>query len=861
MSDSTSTPEVLRPLWHVFVLLPALRSLFSYSAIAIGAYLFLPLFLGSPLPLVPLLFLLFLLVLFRILSRWVTYRRTFYEFYPDRLVAKRGGLFSTAKVDLPYRNITQVVLHLPFLERRLFQTGNLQIHSAGSSQGTAFLLSVQGPREVYRAMGSYMQDAGFSLSRATRVQREKPHPFGTLLDTSGLALGGIVALFTFGLSIGGTVIDVMGLKSFYELFDVLRGTVEHIDGEKQTTAYRATLGLAVLLVLGGLFGIVKLVLHYIDLNRRTYTLWEDVVDYSDGFLTETEMFIPIENLADTSINEPFLKRLFGIANVEINPQGAAGGVQFPSMPRAETFRNRLHKLIESSEGLKEKESVHDPSQSAHGARGSERDELPEGYRVFPGPRLGPSGPPREFRPSLFRGLFRALQRAIAPTIIASLIVVAAYVGILEIEEVRAELEGLLTPVVMVLLPLVAFGLTFIYHVFGALFLRFTTTFGFRKKQVTSIREFISRDEVEFTLDKITTFEVERSLLDRILGVESLQFSSIGNDAPLRFQDLRKSLGASEEIKERLHFEEDQALILDEARDLYDASDADALEQEGYKPKSYRKIAPAAPPWSFVFERPILISFLFLLAIGAYVGGQFYAEGIYGVAILLLLPLLYLRELIQTRAKKLELFEDFLVFSEGILRRRKTYLAYAQARAIRHRRYPFSSRGKLWIQPGNDRVIAIPYVDSLTGLHQELDRRLYSAPIRRLIQPENLKTLSLLKQKPEARNAMIITVVLLFLAPLWPLLLPYLFLRYRRSTYFIEEGRLRVKRDLLYREEHTVLHNRIDQLVTHRGVLHTLCNNGAIQVLTIGSTTPEIELGPLREDENFFRVLKTLIPGQ
>ena len=839
LSDQETPLQTLRPNRRVFFFRPILRTALIISLLVMGAYFFLPLFLERTLPLPLLLGLVLFFTARKAIQRFAAYRKTFYHFYGDHLLVRTGTLFSEHQVDLPYRNVTQVVLRLPFLEHRLFQTGELIVHSAGSFQGTAHLESIDKPRRAYELVADYLRENGFSLKRERLVQRERPHIFGTLLDTSGLALGALMAMITVGLSVGGAVIDLLELNTFYDLFALLRDGIDpdHPTAtEEQALAYRATLGLAILAVGGGITGLIRLFLHFVDLNRRTYTLFEDVIDYRDGFLTETLKFIPIENLADTSIAEPFFKRLFGVANVEVNPHGASGGIAFPSMPRAEQFRRRLNGLIDTLEPPRhesstpnEKDRQHSQELSTQGGEHQTETHQDE-RRLFTPPMIQSSGPPLRYRPALRRGLLRAFARSLPVTLIAALMVALSFLGLLQVEDLFAEFEDILTPTLLALFPLLIFITALLLQVSRAIFFALTTRFSLGNKQIFWQRDFISRDEVEFTIDKITTVEVIQTFLDRILNTGTIHFTSIGNDAPLSFQDIANLRHEALTIRQRLR--------------LFEAEPVESIR-------------PRVTPWTFFFARPGLVFLAFLLALAALPAAHFWEPAIYLLAIapaLLLLGLI--RDWLYFRRARLERFQDHLAITEGFFRRHLRLVSYAHARSIRTTGYPSSSSGTLTIVPGSDIPLRLPYLPRIKALHLTLDEELYRAPIRPVRQPADLDRLPVHRARPEARNAITLVLLLLFLAPLWPLLLPYLALRARRTSIIVEEGRLRLTRTLLYTREHTVLLNRIDQLITRRGPIHTLFKNGELQVLTIGSTAPELILGPLSAPEDLYHLLET-----
>lgn len=830
--------ETLRPNRRVFLLRPVLRTALLTVIFALGAHFFLPLFLQFDPGLFAWLGIALGLTAWVGLRRFIAYQKTFYHFYDDRLVVKTGTLTTTGTVDLPYRNVTQVILKLPFLEYRLFSTGYLTVHTAGSMQGTAHLLSVSAPKKLYQRLADKLRDNGFSLQRKSVVQRERPHFVGTILDTSGVAVGGLLAIITLGLTVGGAVIDILELQNFYQLWDVFVGEIEPGEGEEAQWATRGILGLAIVAVVGGILGFAKLFLHFIDLNRRTYILWEDVVDYEDGFLTETRSFIPIENLADTSTQEPFLKRLFGMSNVELSPHGSSQGIRFPSMPRAAKFRDNLSRLIEAMEPPGEAEA----EVSGEGEEGFE-EELEKAPLLGAQSRLPDvQGPKLTFKPSIPRRIVGAFGRSLGLPLLLLIVGVAGYFAFeasdiqpadfdIPLEEVRIQWVFLVSAT--------ALGALFLLNVGRALFFCFTTSFGVGRRKMSWVRDFISRDEVEFTNDKITTLEVHRDLIDRVMGTASFSFYSIGNAIPIVFEDLSNSKEREEEIRHRL------GLSADEPEQVY---------------------RPRVSLLNFLSGRLGYLIFNGLLITGALVGSMWWQPAVYiALFFVVLIPIRFLRDYVFFTRCRLRLFEDYISFQRGILRRHHQFVAFEQARSVETMRYPGRECGRLRLIPGSDRSVFLRYLPDIDALHEELDDRLHAFPMRPVRQKEELDRTEISRRRPMARNKAVVTGLLLTITvvgiPLALISVVWIILYARRMSFIVEEGRVKRVSGIFYRTTKTVLANRIDQLVIHRGLLNTVFNNGQVSVLTVGSSLPEMRLGPVRDEDVLYEELERLPPGR
>ena len=840
MNDG-SEAQVLRPNRRVFLWRPVLRRAILFIFIALGLHFFLPLFVPVDPGLLIWLAVAGLLITFTGVDRLIAYGRTSYHFHDDRLVVKTGTIATRNTIDLPYRNVTQVVLRLPFVERRFFSTGHLAVHAAGSAQGVAQLKSVDNPREIYDRIADRLRDNGFSLQRKKRLQREKPHWIGTLLDTSGMALAGLIALVTIGMSVGGAVIDMLDLANFYELFDVLMGAIEPDDADdpdEAALALRGTLGLAILAMLAGTAGLAKLAIHFVDLNRRTYTLWDDVVDYEDGFLTETYKFIPIENLADTATEEPFLKRLFGMADVNLSPHGSASGIRFPSMPQAAQFRRHLDRLIESTEGRSAEapaptgELDGDDDQSAD----VERSPLVSGAsRRLP----DVDAPALEFEPYLLRRAISGVWNALKlPTLIA----VVALIGYAVVMITGFDLAHLDLPVEELSMDFAIYGLgslagvLIVYQLAKAIFYCWTTNYRVGRRKVTWERDFISRDEFEFTNDKISSVTVERDVVDRLMGTATLSFRSIGNATPLVFEDIRRADKRLDEIRRRLGIF---------------STDDDALAVH----------RPRVNILDFLWARLFSTLFMLALAGGAVYATTYWPDASYAAIFFAAVPVLvFIRDLFYYPRCRVQLFDDHLCVRRGIFFVEEDHVPYDQIRSIATTRYPGRRRGVIQIIPASMHRVPLSYVDDLEDLHATLDDHLYDHPMRPVRQPAELDCGEVSRRQPMARNGVAllsIWTLLLALITVVPVLL--LYLRARRTLIVVEEARLRRQHGLLYRTTQTVLANRIDQILIRQGPTHTIFRNSLVNILTVGSSLPELRLGPVPDGQTLYDEIETRLP--
>ncbi|HLC64805.1 MAG TPA: PH domain-containing protein [Candidatus Nanoarchaeia archaeon] len=292
------------------------KSAFLYFKYLIGTIIFLialsvSLFFSTPIAIIILL-----LYLFFLINHYYRFKKERYMFQKDRIIRYGGTLFADHKTELVVKNITQVLMSLPFVENKLFRTGIILIESAGTGVTEIELVSIDNPEQIYQYMEKLMKSNGFKLTRGKLIQQEYPKTIGVFLDTLEYSIG-ILLVFFFAIS------DT-GLPKW-------------------------------LLTLAGILFLVFLVpfaiLRFLDLKNRSYRIYNDVITYAEGFLTKNFSFIPVENLADSRATQGPLDRIFGLYDVYLSCQGVSKDIEFAHMANGPEFEKNIDSLI--AKGRKE----------------------------------------------------------------------------------------------------------------------------------------------------------------------------------------------------------------------------------------------------------------------------------------------------------------------------------------------------------------------------------------------------------------------------------------------------------------------------------------------------------------------------
>jgi len=268
----------------------------------------------------------FILVeLFSYYSLTVQYKKEKYVFLSNKIIRNGGGIFSDYEVELIVKNITHITMRLPFIENKLFKTGNIGIESAGTGVAEVFLRNLDNPKQIYDYIEKLMRYNGFKLTKANLIQQEQPSSVGAFFEVFKNFISTIFIIFFIGVYIGGGgLIDL--ITNNLELVIPIAG-----------------------LVLFLLF--VRSIFQFLDLKNRVYNLYSDTITYKEGFLSKNYSFIPIENLSDSTLTQTLVDKIFGLYDVRISCQGSQQEIHFKNMVNGPKLEQNIDNLISQTRSL------------------------------------------------------------------------------------------------------------------------------------------------------------------------------------------------------------------------------------------------------------------------------------------------------------------------------------------------------------------------------------------------------------------------------------------------------------------------------------------------------------------------------
>jgi len=719
----------------------------------------------------------------------VAYTKERYEIHDDHLVCRRGGLLSDGRTELDIRNITHVRLRLPWLRHRIFKIGDVRVESAGSAASEITFESVVRPEEIYEQVQQLMRDNGYSLQRNEVLHEESPGVMGAATDIVQTGFGLAFSMIFIVSFIGGILADVLSGGSIAGLILSVIGVL-----------------FAAVIPFGALIG---LVVRYLDLTRRTYTVYDDTVSYTEGFLTRDNAFIPYENIADASTNRTVVDQVLGLYDVKISCQGSGSEIKFRRLSRGEDLKAAIGTLVASA-GKKAREIKAKPTTPAASAA-AEDAPAEDGQEKAPSPAL----PTREL---------------VDPD-----------------DAWTAELQMNVGRSVVPLLVLFPIFPAWVLAT-GGMFIKATKTrFTIGPNSMSSAYAFLGSTHQEFAYDKVTGVQVNRSPLDGMFNTISVQIWSIGSPQPLMLQHV-----SADEL--------DLPALLRQCGIPEDEAKGELAQSFGPKVWLIQNafvllflLAACLGLLISAFFLPPLLIFIPMIAV-------------------LPLPMAIVTSA-RVKRQRVTFHPEHLEAQTGIFFRQHIYVRYDNVKKVESTQIPFTDQGRFKVYVAGERIqqqqkgqegagIKIPY--SLQGGYIEgisLKVDAMDALMLGLIEPSQIggehaqddDVISV--SNPSMANELVVLMLVgLFFPPLW-LLAPIVAWQVKVRRYTVESDRVVMRGGILFKSVTSVLFNRIDSLQQNQGALGKAFGNGQVTILTAGSSQPDLNVANVPDYQDVYATIR------
>jgi membrane protein YdbS with pleckstrin-like domain len=798
MEKKTNLLKIYKPNKSSFFLYNLTLTIFLYFIVFSIIYTINYFTLSLPLIffILPLIF----LILISAYSKQIQYNKLSYEFYPNKIIEKGGSIFSDYEIELSIKNITHISLVLPYLKNKLFNVGHLIIESAGSNTTKIYISDVLKSEIIYKQLSTLMQDNGFSLKKEKLIQEEKPATIGIILEISSYILSGLFILFF-------TIIPILPA-----LF----------------TVKNKILVLIIFIIIFFLITIAIsafIIFTYLDLKKRRYKLYSDTITYSEGFLTKHYSFIPIENLANSSINQTFWEKLFNLYDVLISCQGSGNEIKFKNMLNGEKFEKNLDDLIKTKSTPISKEIKKNESSLTKTKEIKTKDKKIDTTSTA------------HYKIDLLR------------SILPSLIFIGIFIFI-------SLIILILKPkLLLFMIPFSSFILfTFIFG--GIMFLlkvKFTDYY-IQENSINEKYNFLTKKNIEFNNEKITGVIFKQNFIDYFFKTCSVVFWSIGADSNLTFKNIKKTESLEEILFKKFGIKNINPTY--EIRSKF--SFLDMLKKNFF----------------LTLFSIFLITTLIILANIFTEYSIFFYLGL--VLILLLYILITIYNSYYYPRSYMQFFREHTYFREGILNISEYYTLLDNIKDIKTLKFPFSAKGFIQFNVAGDFMIdtgkqqvpiscqfTINYVDKIENKDELIDYIFENKPDKTLIQDFIAKGSKdkkiILYAKPSIANPLFIlitTSIILFpLILLLPVSVPYLIYYIRLKSYTIESTRLVQNHGVFYKTQTSIIFSKIDFINSDRGFLNKMFSNGNITVNTAGSRLPELIIKNIPNYKEFYNKLK------
>ncbi|MFT6144164.1 MAG: membrane protein YdbS with pleckstrin-like domain [Myxococcota bacterium] len=711
-------------------------------------------------------------------NQFVAYRKERYEVHSDRLVAHRGGMLSDGRTELDIRNITHVRLRLPWLRHKFFKVGDVRVESAGSSASEITFRSILEPEAVYEEVQELMRQNGYSLKRTEELHMESPGTVGALTVVGQRIIGGIASIFFLLFFIGS---GVVGLQSQSGILGILAAV--------------AGLAFGSLMVISAIAGIV---VTYLDITRRTYTVHNDAVTYTEGFLTRDNAFIPYENIADAATNRTVVDQVLGLYDVKVSCQGSGSEIYFRRLSNGPALQEAIATLVASA------------GNAARVKKKTQKATLAEKAETEGAPDSGIIGKPGA-KPPQSRTLVDPDE---------------AWTTTFNMNMMRT-----LVP----LLSIIWTGPAFLIAAVAMAIKVSKTTFTIGTDSMASTYAFLGAKHQEYAYDKVTGVQITRNPLDTLFKTVTVQIWSIGSPQPLVLSNI---------IEEEL----DLPALLRQCGIPSDEPVQGELKQ-------------SLGPTVWLIQNVFGLVFLGVLAfvcliLAVAVKWPFLLL----IPVLLLLPIpAAIAAAVRTGRQRLTFHAEHMEAQTGIFFRQHIHVRYDNIKKVESTRIPLTEQGTFKVYVAGERLIQqqnqqnnaagglkMPY--TLQGLYiQGIDAKVdaMDALMLGLIEPAEIDGVHeqgddiITTSHPAFANDVVVLVIIGILFFPLLVLVPITIWQVKMRRYEIETDRVVVRSGILFKSSMSVLYNRIDSIQQNQGALGKAFGNGRVTILTAGSSMPDL----------------------
>lgn len=712
-------------------------------------------------------------------AAWVAYRKERYEIHDHRVLCHRGGLFGDETTELELRNVTHLKVKLPWLRHKFFGIGHVMVESAGNSQPIT-MFALREPIEVYDELRQRLRKNGFDLNQRQLLHEESPAMAGIILELLGMIGGFLVMLF-------------LSSSMLVSLLDEIKST-------GLSSVLLALFPAALLAVFA------FIVVRILDLRRRSYRVYDDVVVYEEGFLTRENAFIPYENIADASTKRTLLDQIFGIFDVQISCQGSGSEIKFRRLKHGLELSTAIDHLITAATDKPKWKPATQEGSAATKSRPQRRE-----------PEAMHSGP--------------------------------AISGEFKMNAARVMLPLLL------LIPLLPIWIVFMIS--RGIQLTFTT-YSLRSGSLRHQFSFLNINVREFTYGKVTGVIVKRNLWDRLFDTMTVKFWSIGSGEAMEFAHIKRDVLDLAALLRQLG-------IPPASAEPYETQVKFSLmswlrARLNFLPPVLI-ITCAAAIASYQTEPMVfggyMVALLAVVIISLIHGVMYYPRQ----------TLSFHEHHVEARQGIIAKRHYYACY-RNIKRRKTTLYPGGKVGSLEifvageeKSEFIIGQKAKNAEADGLKRQCSfrVGFVTHASEVGNLLDDILCgrveagsharpAGPLEVLIEaPRSVKSAML--------RISLLSLLLFPLLVLLPFTLTWFAIAIKRWRYQIDLARIVIRRGVFYRTEESTLLDRVDSLKQNQGPIHKLCGNGHVAIMTAGSSKPDLNIADCPDFRRVYEIIR------
>jgi|GEM_PF-1668518 len=794
----TKATNKIKPNRGPFVYLPLVPFLFISVVVLVILVLFFIIGLEKPILILPaiLLFLIIGGIYYYNLS--VRYRKEEYILRNNRVIMKGGGIFSDYETELVIKNITQVTMKLPFIEKKLFGTGSIEIKAAGSSASEIRFSNIEKTNDVYQKVSKTMEENGFNLSRDKLLQQEKPNLLGmAIYGISGLLGSLLVILLAF---IDTAFIALISQVSFFIWILAI------------------PLIFIIIVIIAAYF--------YMKIKMTTYYLYEDMIEYQELFLTKNYSFIPIENLANCDISQNFWQKILDLYNIKLSSQGSENDISFTMINNGKTMREHISHLIKTTGSL---------VQDRIGEKKEEESEVEVLEKQE-----------NQYTQEL---KITFIRKIIGSIIFAILVILAVFITAI----ITAVFYPDFAVSLVVLIPIAIYAIpAYIIYLFSQFIVVYCTKFNVNPDSVSQEFNFLTSKRKEFTIDKTTSIIIKENIIDRLFNTVTVIFTSIGSNQNVTFLHIQKDNEVIKNILLKNDIKEEK--VLEKYQSNF--SFRDMLKGNLFF-SIFLILIHLGLLIASIFYLEFLIAFLLLLTLTiliTLIRRKYYRYS----KIFFFETYVFFQKGWLFKQQNYALYsniKDLVSIKYPKSNKGRLTFNVAGENVLKN---PSNQDGQVSVVPSG---FTINYLDNVVDVHNEIDVLLYKYPFRtnKVLSSEPNFEKDLEVFKPVLANSLstliLISIILFPLIITLPITIPSTIIILRRITYRIQPERIIKQEGVFFKQKTSVLHNRIDHITKHQGFIHKVFSNGSLAIFTVGSGSPELVIKNVKNHNNIYSKLE------